>query len=364
MQKPIFFVILLLNIAWAFVPAKLLDYIVEKVDSKSKMDFGFVSESLTHEEIMRRGVIRSVANYFYDQSRTSKNKVDLNNMNRYYKDLGNLYFDFYGKKYHIIELNLLLKFELQPYVALVDFDSTTKDLPFAHFDADTLKESNQRVIDAINSIKVALSKKELATARKLSAKVLHTIQDFYSHSNWIEMGKTQINNAIGSRDFDKKLTSHQNEGSICTNNCTLVRVPCSNTLNKLINIIKEVTSTFNKAKCPMEYYKCSGNIIRLDKLVSGYYSNQKLIDGSPISNPGNLMKCNHGGLFDGDSFFKQSIGGINKDSGLYLFSPHAGLHLAAANMAILHTEYFFTKIRKEIGDKEFAKFLKIENKLF
>ena len=53
-------------------------------------------------------------------------------------------------------------------------------------------------------------------------------------------------------------------------------------------------------------------------------------------------------------------GGINKDSGLYLFSPHADLHLKAAELAIEHTEYYFNQIRKKIGDKEFSNFLDLE----
>ncbi len=41
-------------------------------------------------------------------------------------------------------------------------------------------------------------------------------------------------------------------------------------------------------------------------------------------------------------------------------SPHAHLHEIAASLAINHTEFFFNQIRKEIGDKEFAQFLKLK----
>ena len=59
----------------------------------------------------------------------------------------------------------------------------------------------------------------------------------------------------------------------------------------------------------------------------------------------------------------EATGGINKDSGYLLFSPHANLHLKAAALAISHTEKFFNQIREKIGDAEFAKFLdlKIDN---
>lgn len=53
--------------------------------------------------------------------------------------------------------------------------------------------------------------------------------------------------------------------------------------------------------------------------------------------------------------------GINKDSGYYVFSPHADLHLTAANLAILHTENYFDMLRTSIGDTEFANFLNLKN---
>ena len=56
----------------------------------------------------------------------------------------------------------------------------------------------------------------------------------------------------------------------------------------------------------------------------------------------------------------EATGGINKDSGYLLFSPHANLHLKAAALAISHTEKFFNQIREKIGDAEFAKFLDLE----
>lgn len=98
----------------------------------------------------------------------------------------------------------------------------------------------------------------------------------------------------------------------------------------------------------------------LDRLVSGYYVHQKLADQvTTIEKPRGSMKCSHGGIVDSDSF-KPALGGINKDSGFYLFSPHADLHLAAAKLAIKHTEHFFNQIREKIGDDEFNHFLKIK----
>jgi len=121
---------------------------------------------------------------------------------------------------------------------------------------------------------------------------------------------------------------------------------------QLINFHK-----FNFA-CPIQYFVCQGNIVLLDKLVSGYYSEQSLEDGTPVPKPEPSLKCSHGGILDAYQY-EPATGGINKDAGYYIFSPHATLHLKAADLAVNHTRYFFNQIRAQIGDDEFNKLLLI-----
>ena len=61
------------------------------------------------------------------------------------------------------------------------------------------------------------------------------------------------------------------------------------------------------------------NLIKLNKLVSGFYERQNLEDQTPVKKPQD----------------------IDKDSGMHLFSPHANIHIKAANisLSIIHTEY-------------------------
>lgn len=113
-----------------------------------------------------------------------------------------------------------------------------------------------------------------------------------------------------------------------------------------------------KIPCPASYFICKGNLVKLDKLVSGYYGGQKLSDGTPYLKPDATGKCSHGGILDSDQF-KSAAGGINKDSGYYLFSPHADLHMTAVGLAVDHTEYFFNQIRKQVGDDKFNQFFSI-----
>ena len=323
-----------------------------------------MSQTLVHEDIIYRGIIRSVTKYLQDQKTPGAMKVRNRHSNHiethYYKDPKHLYQDYYDKWICELELEFLIKTDFQRNVAVVDFDENTKDLPYAHFDAETFKESNQRVIEYTKRIYKHLDAKEYHQARKLTGQILHTIQDFYSHSNWVEMGNTHINSAIGSQEFNKLAVASRSDNLTCVSNCTLTTVKCNIVVETLMFFLKSIAKFENTHyTCPLRYFKCEGNIVALDRLVSGYYVHQKLPNDVGIEKPNNTMKCSHGGIVDSDSF-KPAMGGINKDSGFYLFSPHANLHLAAAKLAIKHTEHYFNEIRKKIGDDEFNHFLKIK----
>ncbi|RNA36314.1 von Willebrand factor A domain-containing 7 isoform X1, partial [Brachionus plicatilis] len=198
-----------------------------------------------------------------------------------------------------------------------------------------------------------LNVKDYSAARKYAARILHTIHDFYSHSNWVEMGNKKINKEIGTRNFSKYDTTDLEDPNTCVSNCSTIEIECNSILRALVSLIKRLGVRSSIINCPITYFICEGNIIINDKLVSGFYVDQG------IEKPDNAMKCSHGGILDGSSF-KPAIGGINKDSGYFVFSPHANLHLEAANLAIDHTEFFFEEIRKKNGNDEFSNFLKLE----
>lgn len=358
MQVSFLSLVLMASTCECFVPLKVISSaLLEFENLRPRYDFGQVSDTITHEEITRRGLIRSLVHFFYAQP-GGQSTIQINNMNRYFNDLSRLYEDYYGRKVVHSELAVIIKTELEAQTAVVDIDLSVKDLPYAHFDAEMFLESNQRVMDFQAQINAALIQSDYVLARKLSGQILHTIQDFYSHSNWVEMGHTQINTAIGTVHMNQQPIIHPLEANACNKNCQLIEVKCS----LVLFILKKVFTSFGKnehLKCPIKYYKCSANVM-LNKLISGYYTNQKLPNGQSVVNPGNLMKCNHGGILDTNSFKLEALGGINKDSGVYLFSPHADLHLRAAYLAEMHTEYFFNSIRAQFGDKKFSQFLSID----
>ncbi len=101
--------------------------------------------------------------------------------------------------------------DLQRDVASIDFSSATKDLPYAHFDAEKFTDSNNRVIEFYRQIDYALTYNEYDDARVKSGKIMHTVQDFYSHSNWVEQGKSNILETIGIQNAFPDSTTSVND---------------------------------------------------------------------------------------------------------------------------------------------------------
>ena len=80
---------------------------------------------------------------------------------------------------------------------------------------------------------------------------------------------------------------------------------------------------------------CQENANGFSKLTSGYYH------GEDVAIPGDF-KCRHGGLSDDGSW-----AGINKDSLNCWWSPHAHLHITAADLAERATMQFFDDIKAD-----------------
>ncbi|RNA41114.1 von Willebrand factor A domain-containing 7 [Brachionus plicatilis] len=340
-----------------FVPGKIIDYVISESSTNAGQDIGRISETITHEQILERGLGKSITKFFYDQT-DGPNRINLTKITNHYQDIRNIYADYYGKTVCTPKVSDIITVLLGPNVALVDLDPLTKDLPYAHFDAEKFNESNTRVMNFTNFIYFYLDLKDYEKALELSGQIMHTIHDFYSHSNWVEMGNVdRINRAIGTQDLYSMPIADEKDAETCLSNCELIETPCSTFTQSVIDFLKLLELTSALFECPIRYYKCKSNLAEFDKLVSGYYTGQKLSDGTPVPKPSNLLKCSHGGLIDVDSILLEPTGGINKDSGYYLFSPRADLHLVAAHLAINHTEYFFDQIRQKIGDQEFDKFL-------
>ena len=67
--------------------------------------------------------------------------------------------------------------------------------------------------------------KDLTQARQLIGQFLHTLQDFYSHSNWIELGKKEINERLGIYE-DIGPVAAPNQSTCTSKGCTVKKVRC------------------------------------------------------------------------------------------------------------------------------------------
>jgi hypothetical protein len=200
--------------------------------------------------------------------------------------------------------------------AAVDLDQTKSEL---HFDGENFEGGQDRVLSLRVRCIAALTEGADTEARSLLGQALHTIQDFYSHSSWVEMGNTQPNQQLG--------------------------VPGQ----KIASVASDSITT------------CNGSSLSSSLLTSGYFAGIKysfgfgyheLEDRIPPS-PTIAKKCIHGGPLDWYETWYQN-GGINKDFADPLLSGHSQLHDAAAAMATLATEKFISELAINISPEQLA----------
>ncbi|KAJ7317308.1 hypothetical protein JRQ81_003470 [Phrynocephalus forsythii] len=203
--------------------------------------------------------------------------------------------------------------------AAMDFDGTTQNDPVLHFDSELIYSSNAWLLQTRKEILQAVRSEQYSIARDKLGQLLHSLQDFYSHSNWVELGHRQIHPDLVQPGQEIKSVA---EAGVRT--CS----DCSD-------------------------WTCKGNLLAnvaaKGLLTTGYY-------GSHPEKP--VGKCSHGGRFD-DSRHREPRGGINKDSASYFFSPHHYLHSEAAALALEATKHFLEQLWREIGNKQFMRLLDI-----
>ncbi|MBN3312604.1 VWA7 protein, partial [Atractosteus spatula] len=187
-----------------------------------------------------------------------------------------------------------------------------------HFDNESFLKGKKLITDGIASVKGNIRQQNFYTARKTLGQIFHTLQDFYSHSNWIELGyKTPFSNLIQSSASLENIAS---KGEPTCSDCA-------------------------EGTCPDNILE---SILQGRKLTSGYF------DLRPwASKP--TGKCSHGGLSD---FTSDDIprGGISKDT---YSSNHGSLHEIAAQIATTATMEQLQDLRNAAGDDEFLRFMGI-----
>ncbi|KAK2815664.1 hypothetical protein Q5P01_026131 [Channa striata] len=184
-----------------------------------------------------------------------------------------------------------------------------------HFNSEAFLQGRGLIIEGMVAIKANIQEHNFQAARELLGRVLHTLQDFYSHSNWVELGnKDPYINLIRP---DLPLENLADIQTPTCKDCT--RKACPNPI--LPNILKE------------------------KKLTSGY------VGIFSAAKP--KGKCSHGGSGDLTSTTVPR-GGISKDERR---PDNMALHDAAVNAATAASLQLLEDIRSAAGDEGFLRLM-------
>jgi hypothetical protein len=193
-----------------------------------------------------------------------------------------------------------------------------------HVDNEEFDNAAQLISKRFDGTLSSILQFEYADARESFGSLLHTVQDFYSHSNWIELGHRVPNRGIGKYQI---LGRYASKDMPTCDSCN--QHDCRhNILPSIIN----------------------GNI-----LTSGYYTLPMASNiSSSVFTP--VGKCHHGDSMDLITNYNKFNGGINKDT---RDSDHGYLHTVAAAVAYNATKQIFNELWTLIGDETFGRFLSL-----
>ena len=232
-----------------------------------------------------------------------------------------------------------------------DVDHSESTIPEAHFDNELIPEGNNRLLEKRENIINHIRAESYQEARSETGRALHTLQDFYSHSNWAELGNTEPMADLG-RPGGRLSNLAGRQVTTC--------IDCEE--GEEVGIILSYIDGFFLDLVKASYeYNCRENIEATIQsarsLTTGYYGHNPNIATGASPKP--RGKCSHGGVGDITSDFSP-VGGINKDIRSNMWSPHSYLHDEAADLAVKASVLFLQDIREAVGDGLFAKFLDIE----
>ncbi|XP_004424533.1 PREDICTED: von Willebrand factor A domain-containing protein 7 isoform X1 [Ceratotherium simum simum] len=270
--------------------------------------------SITHQDLTEEAALNVTLQLFLEQPPPGRHPLCLEDFLGRTLLADDLFVAYFGPGFPSRRFRAALG-EVSRANAAQDFLPTSKNNPDLHFDAERLGEGHTRLVGALRETLVAARALDHTLARQRLGAALHALQDFYSHSNWVELGKQQPHPHL--------LWPRQELGS-------------------LAQVDDPTCSDCEELSCPE-------NLLGITFLTSGYFGTH------PSKPPG---KCSHGGHFDRSSS-QPPRGGINKDSTSPGFSPHHMLHLQAAKLALLASIQAFSLLRSRLGDSGFSRLLDI-----
>ncbi|XP_068583218.1 von Willebrand factor A domain-containing protein 7 [Cebidichthys violaceus] len=277
--------------------------------------FSLDGNSTTHLDITQRAVLRKTAEVCRDIaasegrdfSLTIDDSLSIDKVQRACSSTGS-------------STSLLSTVMFKTSIANMIFGNAKVDVVFAlseehHFDDETFQGGRDVITAGVSAVKASVKLEDFVAGRWTLGRVCHTLQDFYSHSNWVELG----NNAPYSTLIkpDQPLENLAGLSTPTCRNCTGGN--CDN------NLLPD--------------------LLQQGLLTSGYFN--------IFSSAKPAGKCSHGGSFDQTSR-RDPVGGINKDD---VGSSHGSLHHKAADLAVNATIELLEDIRLAVGDKNFLRLM-------
>ena len=317
--------------------------------------------SFTHGDMTRAAILRVaadvlVANPNPDNPDSASDIQQLENQDSL--SVSCLIDAYYGTSLNLATTRARQKLQLEraiddinDYQARTDTDE--EDVAAAHFDSEQFADAQQRLVDFREIITMEISRGNYESARRFMGRLLHTLQDFYSHSNWIEIANGRgETNPSPNLDLGVRGKSVGNTAGPSTRTCR----DCTHTGDVILDLVIGVLPFIGSTSC---YDDCVDNIIADDGVItSGYADGGRDAQNNRIPKPDG--KCSHGGLIDGTQD-SPARGGINKDSTHEKLSPHFALHGLAATTAREHSYVMFSNIREDVNnDEQFSEFLGLE----
>jgi len=190
-----------------------------------------------------------------------------------------------------------------------------------HFTGDKIAGSQARLEALYKNMKSALEANKLDEARWGLGTSFHAIQDFYSHSNWIESGRNFMN---------PNVANFSRTGDLIASMAAPNEITCADCAE------------------PFTCLNCDDNVIS-NNLTTAWFQSLPWGEKKPFG------RCSHGG--SGDlSRDEPGKGGISKDTSCNS-SPHGHLHQLAAEIAKTHTKEFLRFIKRNVTLKQFRALL-------
>nr|XP_055186172.1 von Willebrand factor A domain-containing protein 7 isoform X3 [Nyctereutes procyonoides] len=244
--------------------------------------------SVTHQDLTEEAALNVTLQLFLEQPPPGRPPLHLEDFLGRTLLADDLFAAYFGPGFSSRRFRAALG-EVSRANAAQDFLPTSKNDPDLHFDAERLGQGRTRLAGALREALVAARALDHTLARRRLGAALHALQDFYSHSNWVELGRQEPHpHLLWPR---QELQSLARVGDPTCSDC--------------------------------EELSCPGNLLDLTLLTSGYFGSH------PSKPPG------FGPVFttsDPDSFWQQlnelhALGGGDEPE----------MCLSALELALLHT---------------------------